>query len=79
MGMEWRETEIGQHPVRDPIFMAMDLLRQAMDRSLDDGDDRVAGLLQITLHDLADTVDLTTNQVVMAPESSWLVCPKKEP
>jgi len=45
--------------IRDPIFRALDELREALDISLEQGNERISGLLLLTIRDLADTVDLT--------------------
>jgi hypothetical protein len=42
----------------EPIFRAIDELRDALDITMEQGNESVSGLLLIAIRDLADTVDL---------------------
>jgi hypothetical protein len=42
----------------EPSFRAIDELRDALDITMEQGNERVSGLLLIAIRDLADTVDL---------------------
>jgi len=63
--------------MREPIFNAMDELRLALDRAVEIGDDRIASLLLLSLHDLADTLEVTIDETAGEPAVSWTVSDKE--
>jgi len=79
--MRWdhKSSIVDDTALREPIFNAMDELRLALDHAVEIGDDRIAGLLLITLHDLADTVELTLDDPVCSLEPSWTVTDTQGP
>jgi hypothetical protein len=59
MSLDLVDETCSKRELREPIFRAIDELREALDIAIAQGNERVSGLLLIAIRDLADTVDLT--------------------
>lgn len=73
MSLEYASKGFEESALREPIFNAMDELRLALDQAVELGNDRIAGLLLIALHDLADTIELTLEEEGDIAAPCWTV------